>query len=506
MTLATRGKVTAEQQAAAAELLKRRRARSRFLDFCYYVRSDFVADPFHVKMADTLDRVLEGEIKKLIILAPPQHGKSSMVSELFPAYWLGRRPNDPVIETSYTISIARRNSFASRDYVKSNEFRAVFGDLGIQDVDPVGIREDKQEVTEWTLRKPYRGGLRAAGIGGSLTGYPGKLGVIDDPFKDDKEASSFLKRETAWSWFLNVFRTRIAEDGAMVVVMTRWHEDDLVGRILTLDEDWTLMRFPALSETQSDRDYNNRKLGLPDGLPDILGREPEEPLAVSRRSKTFLLNERTVNPAGWPALFQGVPRPADGTRFKRAWLRGEEGEYIVDVTPQFADRVRYWDKAGTEGDGAYTAGVLIAVKDGIYYVEDVVRGQWSAYNREQMIKETAERDERRHGGVAIWIEQEPGSGGKESAESTIRNLAGFDIRAESPVGNKDARINPFASQAEAGNVRLLRGDWNDEYIEELIAIPKGKYRDQADATAGAFNKLTKPEGTVRRTKVRRSNW
>lgn len=506
MTL-SRGKISAEQQAAAAELLRRRKARSSFIDFATYMLPSFEPEPFHVAVGSILDRVLARQSQRIVIVeAPPQHGKSLTISQLFPAFHLGNRPHEPVLSASFTIDIARRNSRDTRDYVESVEFRALFGDLGPQDVDPVEIREDSREVTEWRLKRPFRGGLRAAGIGGSLTGYAGSLGIIDDPIKSMEAALSPTWREKTWEWFQTVFETRFGDTGVIVLMLTRWHEDDLAGRIISQYRNYELHRFPALAETQQERDANNLKLGLPAGLPDPLGRAPEDPLAPKRRSKDYLLGIRSSNPRRWHAMYQGVPRPSEGNRFKRAWLKGEDGEYIVSAVPQFADRIRYWDKAGTEGAGAYTAGVLLAVKDGLIYVEDVVRGQWSARNREQMMKETAERDDAKYGNVQIWIEQEPGSGGKESAEATIQNLAGYSVRADPPVGNKDARLDPFAAQAEAGNVRLLRGDWNEDYIEELISIPNGVYRDQADATAGAFNKLTKPEGTVRRTKVRRSNW
>ncbi|HBP79863.1 MAG TPA: terminase, partial [Halomonas sp.] len=141
----------------------------------------------------------------------------------------------------------------------------------------------------------------------------------------------------------------------------------------------------------------------------------------------------------------------------------------------------------TDGAGAYTAGVKIGQgEDGLFYILDVVREQYSAPKRERTIRLTAELD-----GLLVdqWIEQEPGSGGKESAESTIRNLAGYTIYAERPTGDKAVRAEPFAIQVEAGNVRLLRGDWNQAYIDEMKTFPVGKYKDQMDASGGGFNKV-----------------
>jgi len=177
----------------------------------------------------------------------------------------------------------------------------------------------------------------------------------------------------------------------------------------------------------------------------------------------------------------------DGQMFKREWFP------IVQTVPADIVRlVRYWDKAGTEGAGAFTAGVLMAKSQvGLFYVVDVVRGQWSSGAREQIIKQTADVDRTRWGyKVQVVHEQEPGSGGKESAEFTTRNLAGFNVSADKVTGDKNFRLEPFAAQAEAGNVRLVAGGWNQNFIEEISSLPNAPYRDQSDAAGGAFNKLT----------------
>jgi predicted phage terminase large subunit-like protein len=173
-----------------------------------------------------------------------------------------------------------------------------------------------------------------------------------------------------------------------------------------------------------------------------------------------------------------------GTMFRREWFAGR----IVYAGPaEMGGRIRYWDKAGTADGGAFTCGVRID-KDagGLYYVVDVVRGQWSSHDRNRIMLATAHQD---GPGVTIWVEQEPGSGGKESAEITLRELAGFDVHAERPTGDKATRAVPYAAQCEAGNVRLVRGPWVSAYIDELTGFPLGRYKDQADASSGAFNKL-----------------
>ena len=172
--------------------------------------------------------------------------------------------------------------------------------------------------------------------------------------------------------------------------------------------------------------------------------------------------------------------------FKREWL-----SRIVEVAPANARRVRYWDKAGSAGKGAATSGVLMSrTPSGLYYVEDSITGQWASGARNRVMQATAKQDaDKHHNTVRIWHEQEPGSGGKESAEFTNKLLSGHPVRADKVSGDKDTRLDPFAAQCEAGNVYLVRGAWNAAYVEELCAIPNGVRRDQGDASAGAFNKL-----------------
>lgn len=464
-------------------------ARSSLLEFTRATYPNYIADPIHQVIAAELDKIVSGENKRLIICAPPQHGKTELASVRLPAYWLGKRPNDPVILTSYAADHAHNKSYEAREIVESDLYGELF---------PFArTRSDSRAKNRWRLSAPYRGSLLASGSGGPITGSGAMLGIIDDPFANWAEAQSPTIRQNVWTWYRSTFRTRIWEGGAIVIIMTRWHEDDLIGRILSEQADkWTVLRIPAIAETPDERDDNNKRMGLPLGLPDPLGRAPGEPAAPSRFSAEGLAEIRAdVGAMAWAAEYQGSPRAAEGNRFKRAWFDAR-----VDAAPRGGKFVRYWDKAGTEGgSGAATAGVLMTEDAaGLVYVVDVVRVREGALQREATIRATAESDRQHYGRVKIYVEQEPGSGGKESAEATIRNLRGFTVYKDPPVGNKDARLQPFESWAEAGNVRLVRGSWNADFVEELTAIPNGRTRDQADAAAGAFNKLVEKPRTSRR--------
>jgi predicted phage terminase large subunit-like protein len=181
---------------------------------------------------------------------------------------------------------------------------------------------------------------------------------------------------------------------------------------------------------------------------------------------------------------QQRPAPREGGMFKRHWFR------IVDAAPADMEYVRYWDKAASADKGDYTVGVLMGRSPlGMFYVLDVVRGQWSSHQRNVIMRETSTADRERYGHVRVWCEEEGGSGGKESAEFTIQDLAGFPVYCEQPRGSKEVRAEPLAAQAEAGNVVLLKGHWNNAFLAELTTFPAGSHDDQVDAGSGAFRKL-----------------
>lgn len=197
-------------------------------------------------------------------------------------------------------------------------------------------------------------------------------------------------------------------------------------------------------------------------------------------------------------------RPSAGNVFRRDWFKE-----VDDAGGKCDYYIRYWDKAGTLAGGAYSVGVLMGYRRStkMFYVLDVKRGQWNSTMREKEIQQTALEDARLYGvvdflsyepleyivldpGVTTVIEQEPGSGGLDSANSTVWNLAGFDVRKDRVTGSKEVRAEPFASAAENGLVCVVRSSWTQAYLDELVGFPDGKYKDQVDASSGAFNRLT----------------
>ena len=463
--------------------LERRRARKSFIEFIKFIAPWYKFDPFHEHLARQLERVLTGEITKLMVFAPPQHGKSQLCSVFFPAFWLARRPNDPIILTSYAAALAFKFSRQARGIVDSSAFRRLFPDIK--------LAMDSKNVQNWELHDPYRGQFVAAGVGGPITGHGAMLGIIDDPIENWAQAQSFTMRENIWDWYEGTFRNRIWENGSIVIIMTRWHDDDLAGRLLKLQpEEWKVLRYPALAKARKEYNLENALLGLKaSSQGDPLGRKPGEPLAPSRFSREALLKIKAdVSPIKWAAQYDGVPQNIQGTAIRREWFRYSDS-YPVNI-----EFIRYWDLAATSSrKSKRTAGVLMGCQRGsdvsknVYFVVDVVFGKWDLAERNKIIRKTAERDNEIFGNIIQVFEQEPSSAGLTSMTMLRNILKEFEIQSDPARISKDVRLEPLIQALSEGRIVIVRGTWNLSYVHEFIMVPNGEYRDMVDATCGAFN-------------------
>ena len=501
---------------AKAEKARRELARRYLLRFGEYVYGWFESTPHLSLIADELLGVYryiesggEEGIGRLMVFVPPQTGKSTLVSMVFPAWLLGKRPNTKIALTSYVSGLAERNSRNVRGIIESAEYANVFGGRSVVE-EMVALSKDSRSVSDWLLAPPHSGGVIARGVGGGLTGHALDLIVIDDPFRDRKDADSESRREDVESWYQSAVYTRARKGTAIVVMHTRWHEDDLAGRLMKRmaqddqADQYAIVMLPAqaLGEAAEEgelddndmvyaRDEEEQRRWMEKGvfLPirDPLGRKRGESVWEKEYPASSMAKRRAnATESEWWPVFQQIPRSKEGQRFRRDNIR------FVKALPAGCEFVRYWDKAGTEGGGARSAGVLMAkAPEGQYIVCHVEKGQWSSGKRNRRMKDMAVRDAGLFGNenVEIWVEQEGGSGGKESAEYSLQLLAGHRVKKETAVGSKELRAEPFADQVEAGNVALLVGEWNEDYLRELESFPQGRFKDQVDASSGAFNKL-----------------
>jgi len=418
-----------------------------------------------------------GKKPVLILQAPPQHGKTRIIED-FVGWVAGQDPDLKIIFASFSEDLGTRVNLDLQRMIESPAYQFCFKNTQLSNEANVGIGKYLKN-TEYLEFVAHRGSFRNTTVLGQINGQGLDIGVVDDPIKGRREASSKTVRDMTWNWLTDDFFLRFSEHAGMLMICTRWHLDDPVGRWLDAFPDVKVLKYAAIAE---DDDWT-----VAAGY-----RRPGEALFPEFKSLEFLLQRKSVlTQPGWSSLYQQEPIAISGNMFP------VEQVLILPTAPDRKDiqrSVRYWDKAGTAGAGAFTAGVLMhQLGDGRFFVEDVRHGQWPALEREKVIEQMAQIDRSQlRQRYEIWVEQEPGSGGKESAESTIRRLAGFNVYADKVTGAKEIRAEPYSAQFQAGNVLIKAASWNVQWLEEHELFPMGRRKDIVDASAGAFNKLCQP--------------
>lgn len=486
-------------EAIAIQEGKKREPRSyrEFVDFVSGGRYRWYR--YAIVLASVLQRVADGILKRVLIFAPPRHGKSEAVSRLFPAYYLYRHPHHQFGLVSYGAQLANTLARTAREYYQQG----------------TGALQIRGSINYWqTEAAGVAGGMWSAGIGGPLTGRGMDIGDIDDPVKNAEEASSLKKRTRDRDWYQSTFYTRAEPNAAILIMCTRWDLEDLAGWILEQEwenqtepdalERWHIVNFEAIkksaAEIQKEEDIDERPAFPPSCTVEPDWRQPGEALAPERYPlETLLRIKRRIGDYFFNALYQQRPRLREGQRFTLEML---------EVVPDFpregiTGMIRWWDEAATEEKKArrtgadFTAGALILRhKSGIYYFVDLVHGQWSDLKRNQIIRATAESDKQLYGGlVKTWGEEEPGRSGVDAAKHFRRLLDGFTVYTEKTTGDKEHYIGPLASTAGAGNFKLVRGSWNAVARREFLDYP-GKHEDIVEAAARATSKLALRRGTT----------
>lgn len=433
------------------------------------------------------ERLINNERPKLVIEAPPQHGKSRGLQDAI-SWMSGKQPDLRTLYASFSDDLGNKtNKYLQRVWDDRSKHGRVFPAHSISTSNSAG-GEGRWARNDSLLEFVGRKGLfNNVTVQGQVTGKGLDLGVIDDPLKGRNEAQSKTIRDRTWNWLLDDFFSRFSEYAGLIVTMTRWHVDDPVGRFLKQFPDARVLKYPAeYFDCTLRKDEEGKPIFRNDAFDP---RSPGEPLFPEFKSKAFLEERKgAYTKASWESLYQQMPIISGGGTFPIDKFR------FVPNAPTPSDvkkSVRYWDKAGTANGGKYSCGVLFhLLHDGQFVVSDVVRGQWSSWDRERMIANTAEKDYAAYGhAVEIWVEQEPGSGGKESAERTIAMLRGYKCYADKVTGSKETRAEPYAAQQQAGNIKLVSGKWTQLFVDEHEVFPSGQFMDQVDAAAGAFAKL-----------------
>jgi len=423
----------------------------------------------HLLIMDALERVSRGDTQRLMLLLPPGSAKSTYASRLFPAWWLSRHPESAIIAASHTAALAEHFGRSVRGLIEEHSVR-----LGVR------LRGDVRSAGRFTTE---RGGeYFGVGVHGAVTGRRADLALIDDPIRSFADSESFSAREHIWDWFRSELITRLKPGGRVVLVMTRWHCDDLAGRLIERGG-WTVVRLPALAE-----------------LHDSLGREQGEALwpqwedTAALADKRNLLGERHFN-----ALFQQAPMRDGGQMFDARLLR------IVDTVPDGLT-VRGWDLAGTAdtvNDPDWTVGVkLVRDERGGVFVDDVVRFRSVPGEVAERIRKVAMADGT---AVRIGLPQDPGQAGKSQVMFLTQYLAGFVVSTTPETGAKALRAAPIAAQVAMGTLSIRRASWNAIFTDELASFPTGRKDDQVDALSRAFSMLLETRGPAKFTSLQFSS-
>lgn len=414
--------------------------------------------PKHIQhIAERLALVREPDSGHVAISMPPRHGKSTLAAQWLPLWFLARFPRKRVIYVTYETDLAVRWGRRVRNCIR---------DFGIQ----VGLKltEDSTSASRWDL--VTGGGMEAVGARGAITGKGADLFIYDDPSKDLTQLKSKTFRDDMWERFLSVMTSRLEPGGKIVITSTRWHEDDLIGRIISESAKhadsmpFDFMVLPALAEEA-----------------DPLNREIDEPLWPERWPLNALQTiKATTTPYLWAGLYQQRPTPPEGNAVRRAWWQ------FYDVLPDSFDQlIQTWDLALTASASAdYTVGLVLGRKGSRIYVIDMMRGQWDPERVMQEVKATT----RKHP-LAIAKVIEASSMSKATIAMLHKELLGI---LPLPTGNKnkEMRLATVVPLIAAGNVYLPKqAPWTMDLVEECAAFPTGTHDDIVDALSQGLTYL-----------------
>jgi predicted phage terminase large subunit-like protein len=428
------------------ELLARKRAQQSLLRFIEYLEIGYVPAAHHRLLIDHLEAVERGEIHRLMVLMPPGSAKSTYASVLFPPWFLGRNPAASVLGVSNTTELAERFSRRSRNLVGMPRFRNVFG---------FGVSEDTQAAGNWETE---RGGeFFAAGVGAAIAGRRADLGLIDDPIKTREEADSERVRQKQWDWYVNDFSTRLKPGARQILIQTRWHEDDLGGRILEREANrWTVVKLPMVAQAS-----------------DPLDRKPGERLWPEWFTEE-MIQQAKLDPRAWNALYQQDPAPEEGDYFQR----DDFGDYL-----ELPNKLHFYgasDYAVTEGSGDYTEhGIFGLDYNGDIFVVDWWRAQESS---------------------DVWIERQAdfilkykplvwfGEAGpiKRAIEPFLRKRmqereAFCRLEWLPSITDKVVRARAIQARCAMGKVYMPKhAPWKADLMNQLMRFPAGKYDDGVD--------------------------
>lgn len=451
-------------------------SRRNLSDFTNYTKPDFIEGWFNRIIAKELQQfyfdVMAGKQPRLIIQAPPRSGKSELFSRRFPAWAFGQNPNLQIIAASYSTDLASRMNRDVQRIIDSEEYQGVFPETTLNGKNIATVSGQSLRNSEIFEIVGHAGAYRSAGVGAGITGMGADIGIIDDPVKDAKEANSQTIRDAVWDWYTTTFYTRLSPKSGILLGMTRWHEDDLAGRLLREmgndGDQWRIVSFPAIAE--EDEEYRNEGEAL----------HPER-YDLERLTKI----KKAVGSQAWNALYQQRPSSKGGDIIKGAWFKR------YSVLPRMKRIIITADTAQkTKQHNDYSVLFVAGVgHDGGVYVLDLIRGKWEAPELEQKVSDVWNKY-RSMPVHKVYIED------KSSGTSLIQNIQRkqrIPIEGVQVDTDKYTRVLGVQGYIESGYIYLPNdAEWIEDFIKEceaFTATDSHKHDDQVDAMVMAITEL-----------------
>jgi predicted phage terminase large subunit-like protein len=428
-------------------------ARRHLGDFIKLLEPSYERARHTVFLCDHLEAVERGEIDRLIVMMPPRHGKTMHVSQALPAWTFGRNPKSQIVLASYGAELAELNSRKARSYLRSDRW-------------PFECRVSEESRAQNRWQTDAGGILIATGCEGGLTGYGANRLIIDDPIRDRVDAESESMREKLWAWYTDVARTRLMPGGRIILCQTRWHDDDLAGRILNSEgaTQWTVLSLPAIAEEK-----------------DVLGRAPGEALWPQR----FPIEDLPKVPdemssSSFASLYQQNPVPAGGATFKAEWFEHRYDELPRRLAPYQAIDSAWKD--GLANDRSVIATLATDGKD--IYIVDI----WAGRKKYSDLRNVVLENFGKHLPRLVYVE-EAASG--FALVDELRRSTGMPIKGIPPGrDSKEARADAVTNWFEAGRIKFPRNaTWMGELLSEFLRFPAGKHDDIVDAVVLGISQL-----------------
>lgn len=446
---------------AAIELLARRKARGDLQSFIKYINPDYIVSDFSKEVCASIDKfiveMMNGERPVLVLGAPPQHGKSDIVSRYFPAYFFGNFPDLRVAGLSYSADLASDMNRDVQRIMMGDEYKVLFPDSSLNKKRVVTVDVEAKRNSQTFEIQNHKGSYVSQGVGGPLTGKKVDLGIIDDPIKNAKEALSETVKNSIWNWYTSTFTTRLSKNSGQIIMATRWAKDDLSGRVLGKMKKAVYLAFKAISDT-------GKAL-----VPEL------HPLDKLLETKDLFSDYF------WSAMYQQSPVADGGNMFKGEWWK------YYDVLPTLTRKLIFADTAmKAEEENDYS--VLQCwgqAEDNHLYLIDQLREKWESPELEVNAKAFFNKHRNRDGIVCSGFYVEDKASGIGLIQQLRRD--GLPIIGIPRSIGKLPRMHSGAPMIKAGNVHLpSEAPWLSDYLSEFAVAPKGTNDDQIDPTLDAI--------------------